>query len=57
MVNIFTFAVFYITVSMTKRSSGGVVNNTLDYQSRDCKMVPLLPCLLDETLNQGPDSV
>ena len=34
------------TVSGTVRSSGGVVDNTLDYQSRDCKIdSPLLGSL------------
>ena len=40
----------------TSRSGGGVVDNTLDHQSRDLKIDPPL-LLLDDTLNQGPVSV
>ena len=38
-------------------SGGGVVDNTLDYQSRDREIDPLLHRPSDETLNLGPISV
>ena len=38
------------------RSGSAVVDNTLDYQSRDHKIDPRFSGLSDETLNQGPIS-
>ena len=40
-----------------QRSGGGVVDNTLDYQSRGLKINPRFSGLSDETLNRGPVSV
>ena len=42
---------------MICRSGSGVVDNTLDYQSRDRKIDPHLSGLSEETLNRGPISV
>ena len=39
------------------KSGGSVVDNTLDYQSRDRKIDPPLLRFSDETLNRGPVSV
>ena len=39
------------------RSGGGLVDNTLYYQSRDSKIESRLSGLSDETLNRGPASV
>ena len=50
----------YVLTNLTLnfRSGGGVVENTLDYQSRDSKIDSPLPSgLSDETLNRGPVSV
>ena len=43
---------------LVRRSGSGVVDNTLDYQSRDCKIkFPRFFGLSDETLNRGPFSI
>ena len=39
------------------RSGGSIVNNMLDYQSRDCKINPHFSGLPYETLNRGPVSI
>ena len=36
------------------RSGGGIVDNTLDYQSRDRKIDPHFSSFSDETLKRGP---
>ena len=43
--------------TLTKRSGGGVVDNTLDYQSRGARSIARFSGLSDETLNRGPVSV
>ena len=52
-----TTSVFKLTMLWAARSGGGVVDNTLDYQSRIARSIPRFSGLSGETLNRGPVSV
>ena len=54
---VITFDEIYLVITSKKRSGSGVVDNTLDYQSRGRKIDPRFSGLSDETLNRGPVSV
>ena len=54
-----SFIVFKFSMAKiytVKWSGSTVVDNTVNCQSRECKMISYFSGLLDETLNQGPIS-